>query len=124
MTRITLENAERTCRPPGLGWIQHPDKRRFAVARCDHAMNGDCLTASRAGEVMAYQRILDGEVGPARAALAARVAALPSVYLDPPAPPILSRIDRIRELTAWVAELDQCEARAVELRGLIEGAAL
>jgi hypothetical protein len=59
-----------------------------------------------------------------RARMVAAIKAIPSVYLDPPAPPTASRIDRIRELTAWVAELDQCEARAVELRGLIEGAAL
>jgi hypothetical protein len=119
MTRITLENAERTCRPPGLGWIQHPDKRRFSVSR-----EGQRLNASRAGEIVAYRAISGEDVSEARALLVADVAALPSVYLDPPAPPILSRIDRIRELTAWVAELDQCEARAVELRGLIEGAAL
>lgn len=118
MTRSLLEVGDRASRSEGSGWILHPDRRRFSV----RSENG-ALHASRAGVDVAFV-VCGPDLKADRAELVRQVQALPSIYAPELPPAILSRIDRIRELTAWVAELDRCEARAVELRGLIEGAAL
>lgn len=105
-------------RPDSLGWTAHPDKRRFSITRTE---DPPALHASRAGVEVAYV-LIDGHSDIARSEIAAIVAALPSVYPVEPPPPILSLIERARDLARKVARLDEIESESAELRAWIEGA--
>jgi len=104
-------------RPNALGWIQHPDKRRFSVSR-----QGDRLVASRYGVEAASRGIYQGDVVAARESLVCDVVELASEREREPTPPILSVIDRAERIARLVVERREVAARLAEIDGEIADA--